>query len=77
VVEARGGARLADEARAEPWILGDVGSEDLERDLPAEPQMLGEVDDAHPPATDDAFETMARYLVSRMEVELHVAVVSP
>jgi hypothetical protein len=39
--------------------------------------MLGEVDDAHPPATDDAFETMARYLVSRMEVELHVAVVSP
>jgi hypothetical protein len=39
--------------------------------------MLGEVDDAHPPATDDEFETMARYLVSRMEVELHVAVVSP
>jgi hypothetical protein len=38
--------------------------------------MLGEVDDAHPAATDDALEAMARYFVPRMEVELHRAVVS-
>src|SRR5439155_11699203 len=76
MVEGRRDARLADEALTEPRILGDLWREDLECDLPAESQMLGEVDDAHPAAADDALESMACYLVARAEVELHGAVVS-
>ena len=57
MVQRRGGARFALEAldRAAASCVSRAGQE-LERDVPSEPQVLGAIDDAHPAAAD-LFET--------------------
>ena len=47
MVDRRGQLRLAQEAVAERLVLGEAGGEQLERDPPLQPQILGQVDDAH------------------------------
>ena len=50
MVDRRGQLRLAQEPVTERLVLGEARSEQLEGNLPLEPQILGQVDDAH--ATD-------------------------
>ncbi len=54
VVDGSGQLRLAQEAVTERSILGEPGSQHLERDHTLESQFLGQVDDAHPapPSSD-------------------------
>ena len=50
VGEGGGRASLADEPPEQVGAVGQVGSQDLERNLPAEPGVPGPVDDPHPAA---------------------------
>jgi hypothetical protein len=68
VVERGGEPRLADESLPEPLVLGQLRREDLERDLPLEPVVLGEVDDAHPPATEGAHDPVTGDLGARLQI---------
>ncbi len=65
VVEAGGDLGLADEALPERVIIGELGTEDLQRDLAAQPDVLGQVDDRHPTAADHPHHAMPRELGSR------------
>ena len=68
VVERRGEPGLADEPLPEAFVLGELGREHLERDLPLEPVVLGEVDDAHAAAAERALDPVARDLGPRLQV---------
>ena len=50
MIERRRRARLAMEALHRPVVAGEILRQELERDVPAESEVLGVVDDAHPPA---------------------------
>ena len=52
VVEGRGRAGLALEALERVGVLGQLGGQELERDVPAELRVLGLVDDAHAAAAE-------------------------
>ena len=52
VVERRGRARLALEALEGGRVGGELGGQELERDVPAELRVLGLVDDAHAAAAE-------------------------
>ena len=52
VVEGRGGAGLALEARERVRVLGQLRGQELERDVAAELRVLGLVHDAHAPAAE-------------------------
>ena len=52
MVETGGDARFADEPLPERFILGELGTEDLQRDPAPEAQVLGQVDDGHPSSPD-------------------------
>ena len=47
MVDRRGQLRLAQEAITERRVLDETGSQQLERNSPLQPQILGHVDDAH------------------------------
>jgi hypothetical protein len=68
VVERGGEPRLADESLAEPLVLGQLRREDLQGHLPLEPVVFGEVDDAHPAATEGAHDPVAGDLGARLEI---------
>ncbi len=59
VVERGGDPRLAQEALAEALVLGELGGDDLERDLAAEALLLGAVDRTHPATADERFDSVA------------------
>ena len=59
MVERGRDLRLAEEALAEALVLGELGRDDLERDLAPETLLLGTVDGAHPPSADERFDLIA------------------
>jgi hypothetical protein len=59
VVDARGHARLPQEALAEAIVLGKLGREDLERHLAVHAQVLGQIDDGHPAPRDERLDPVA------------------
>ena len=64
MVEAGGDLGLADEALPERVVIGELGTEDLQRDLAAQSDVLGQVDDRHPSAADHPDHAMPRELAS-------------
>ena len=59
VLDRRRRTRLAQEALANARIAEQPGRDDLQRDGTVETQLRGLVDDAHAPATGDAFDPVA------------------
>ena len=69
VIERGGEPRLADESLAEPLVIGQLRSQDLQRDLPLEPVVLGQVDHAHAAATQGADDAVAGDLRAGLQVQ--------
>ena len=61
--------RLADEPLAEAFVLGELGREDLQGDLPLEPVVLREVDDAHAAAAERPLDPIAGDLGARLQID--------
>ncbi len=49
MIERRGELRLANEPVPEGLVLGELGRKDLQSDLPAQPNLFGQVEDPIPP----------------------------
>ena len=60
VVEARCELGLAQEALAEPRVVGELGREQLERRPSLQADLLGQVDDAHAAPADQPLDPVAR-----------------
>src|SRR6266571_8928830 len=56
MIEARGELRLSPQAHAKTFVCRKVGGKKLERDRALEPQVLREVDDAHPAPPQDPLD---------------------
>ena len=78
MVDRRGQLRLAQEAVAERLVLGEAGSQQLERNLPLEPQILGQVDDAHAAPAQQRLDPIAGELGAdpRVVAHLHVRILA-
>ena len=74
MVDRRGQLRLTKEALAERLVLGEARSEQLERNLPLEPQILGQVDDAHAAPAQQRLDPIAGKLGADPGVVGHVHV---
>jgi hypothetical protein len=72
VVDRAGEPRLAQEPFAERVVLQQVVGEDLQRDLAAHPDVLGEVDDRHAAARDDRLDPVTAELGADTWHLLHV-----
>ena len=59
VVDLGGPLRLALESCPEARVFAQGRREELDRDLPAQPHVLGEVDDAHATTADERLEAIA------------------
>src|SRR4029453_12190799 len=71
VVQRSREPRLADESLTEPLVIGQLRSQDLQRDLALEPVVLGQVDHAHAAATQGAEDAVAGDL--RAGSQVHAA----
>ena len=71
-------SRLAQEPLAERLVLGQLRREQLERDLPLQPQVLGQVDDAHPAPAEQRLDPVAGELGAdpRVVAHLHVRILT-
>ena len=78
MVDRRGQLRLAQEAVTERLVLGEARSQQLERDLPLEPQILGQVDDAHAAQAQQRLDPIAGELGAdpRVVAHLHVRILA-
>jgi hypothetical protein len=78
MVDRRGQLRLAQEAVAERFVLGQAGSQQLQRDSPLEPQILGQVDDAHAAQAEQGIDPVAGELGAdpRVVAHLHVHILA-
>ena len=74
MVDRRGQLRLAQETLAEGPVLGQAGGEHLERHLPLQAQVLGQVDDAHAALAEQRFDPVSGELRSDPRVVLHLHV---
>jgi hypothetical protein len=74
MVDRGGELRLAKEAVTERLVLGEAGSEQLERDPPLEPQVLGQIDDAHAAEAEQRLDPVAGELGADPGVVGHVHV---
>ena len=72
VVDRRGQLRLAQEAVTERLVLGEPGSQQLQRDTPLEPQILGQVDDAHAAPAQRRLDPVAGELGADPRVVAHL-----
>ena len=72
MVDRRGQLRLAEEAVAERAVLGEACGEQLERNPPLEPQILGEVDDAHAAPAQQRLDPIAGELGADPRVVAHL-----
>ena len=68
MVEAGGDLGLADEALPERVVIRELWTEDLQRDLAAQPDVLRQVDDRHPATADDAHHAMSGELGSHPRI---------
>jgi hypothetical protein len=62
VIERSRKPGLAQEACAKAPVLGEFGRQELESNVPFEPGVVSEVDDAHSPAPQHALDAVAREL---------------
>ena len=78
MVDRRGQLRLAQEAVTERFVLGEAGSQQLERNPPLEPQILGQVDDAHAAPAQQRLDPVAGELGAdpRVVAHLHVRILA-
>ena len=72
MIDRRGQLRLAQEAVTERLVLGEAGSEQLERNPPLEPQILGQVDDAHAAQAEQRHDPIAGELGADPGVVAHL-----
>ena len=72
MVDRGGQLRLAEEAVAERLVLGEARGQQLERDLPLQPQVLGQVDDAHPAQAEQRLDPVAGELGADPRVVAHL-----
>ncbi len=70
--------RLAQEAVAERFVLGEVGGEELERDVALQALVLGQVDDAHAAAAEQGLDAVPGELGAdpRVVAHLHVRILA-
>jgi hypothetical protein len=70
--------RLPQEAFTERFVLGEAGSQQLERNFPLEPQVLGQVNDAHATPAQQRLDPVAGELGSdpRVVAHLHVRILT-
>ena len=59
MVDRRGQLGLTEEAVAERVVLGEIDGQELQRDPPLEPQVLGEVDHAHAAQAEQRLDPVA------------------
>jgi hypothetical protein len=62
VIEGGGELRLAQEAQAKALVLREAGRQELQRNLPLQPRIVGQIDDAHAPMAEHALDAVARKL---------------
>ncbi len=74
VVDRCGQLRFTQEALAERFFVGESCRNDLERDLPLEAEVLGQVDDAHSTPAEQRFDPVAGELRTNPRVVAHVHV---
>ena len=74
MVDRRGQLRLAQEAVTERLVLGEARGQQLERNLPLEPQILGQVDDAHAAQAQQRLDPIAGKFGADPRVVAHVHV---
>ena len=74
MVDRRGQLRLTQEAVTERFVLGEAGSEQLQRNVPLEPQILGQVDDAHAAEAQQRLDPVAGDLGADLRVIAHLHV---
>ena len=74
VVDRGGQLRLAQEAVAERRVLGDPGGEQLQRNAPLQPQILGQVDDPHAADAQQGFDPVAGQFGADPRVVAHLHV---
>ena len=78
MVDRRGQLRLAQEAVTKRFVSGQAGGQQLQRDLPLEPQILGQVDDAHAAEAQQRLDPIAGELGAdpRVLAHLHVRILA-
>ncbi len=78
MVDRRGQLRFAQEAVTKRFVLGEAGSQQLERNPPLEPQILGQVDDAHAAPAQQRLDPIAGELGAdpRVVAHLHVRILA-
>ena len=64
VLERGGVLRLAQEALAEGVVLGQLGREQLQRNVPLQARVVRTVDDAHAAAADELLDAKAQELAA-------------
>ena len=74
MVDRRGQLRLPQEALTERLVLGEAGSQQLERNPPFEPQILGQVHDAHASPAEQRVDPVTGELGADPGVVAHVHV---
>ncbi len=73
VVERGRQPRFAQKAVPEALVLCQLGRDQLQRDRPLEPKVGGAVDDAHPAASDEAFDPVVGEGRPSGELETHAS----
>ena len=78
MVDRRGQLRLVQEAVTERFVHGEAGGQQLQRDAPLEPQILGQVDDAHATPAQQGLDPIAGELGAdpRVLAHLHVRILA-
>jgi hypothetical protein len=72
MIDRCGQLRLTQEAVSEGVVLGEPGSQQLERNLPLEPQILGQVHDAHAAEAEQRLDPVAGKLGADPRVVAHL-----
>jgi hypothetical protein len=68
VLERHGELRLAGEAGVEALVEGQLGRDELQRDSPFQPQVVGSEDHAHAALTDQLLDPIAEELGSGLDL---------
>ena len=77
VVDRGGQLRFVQEAITERRVPGKAGLQQLQRDLPLEPQILGQVDDAHASPAQQRLDPIAGEVGADPRVVAHFHVAHP
>jgi hypothetical protein len=65
MIEAGRQLRFGEETLAISRVLREIRGQELQRDVPAQAQIFGEVDDAHPALAQQLLDAVPAYLVRR------------